>query len=71
MSREKTTPDRTTAPAPAPRTRPGGVFRAAVLGAVAALAPAAGCYESNPLYGIPDAAADSDARDGDAASDDG
>jgi hypothetical protein len=33
---------------PAATVRPAGFFRAVVLGAVAACAPAAGCYESQP-----------------------
>lgn len=46
------------------RVRPAGVFRAAVLAALATL-PAAGCYESVPLYGDPfdDAADTADATD--------
>jgi hypothetical protein len=51
-------------PSETPRTRPGIFFRAAVIGAIATLAPAAGCYESEPDYGVP-----ADATDGDAARD--
>ena len=56
------------APAPATRVRPGNFFRAAVVGALATLAPVAGCYDSEPLYGVPADASDSDASD-DAADD--
>ena len=71
MSREKTPPGPTTESISAARTRPGSFFRAAVLGAVTALAPAAGCYVSDPAYAVPDAATDADAHDGDVAADDG
>jgi hypothetical protein len=50
-------------PAPRPRLRPAGVFRAVVLGALAAL-PAAGCFESTEAYGVPyDAGDTADATD--------
>ncbi|MBI5490344.1 MAG: hypothetical protein HY905_23610 [Deltaproteobacteria bacterium] len=52
--------------APVPRIRPAGVFRALVVAAVAAAAPVAGCYASDP--GDDDAVADADA---DASADDG
>ncbi len=60
--------DRSTSGSPSspetPRTRPGAFFRAAVIGAIATLAPVAGCYESDPVYGVP-----ADASDGDTAHD--
>jgi hypothetical protein len=54
----------TPSPSEPPRTRPGTFFRAAVIGAIATLAPAAGCYASEPDYGVP-----ADASDGDTAHD--
>jgi hypothetical protein len=66
--REDERPERTPEPAPTSRVRPGNFFRAAVVGALATLAPVAGCYESDPGYGVPVDAADSDASD-DAARD--
>jgi hypothetical protein len=64
-------PERMPAPAPKPLVRPGNFFRAAVVGAVAALAP--GCFESEPVYGVPYDGGDADAADHaseDAAADD-
>ena len=49
------------------RIRPAGFFRALVVAAVAAAAPVAGCYESDPAG---DAAADADASADDGTSDD-
>ena len=58
-------------PPPVSRVRPGGFFRAAVIGAVPALVPAAGCFESEPVYGVPADAADaSDDGTGDGAGED-
>jgi hypothetical protein len=63
----------TQSPSETPRTRPGTFFRAAVIGAIATLVPAAGCYESEPAYGVPDDASETpaDARDADVAHDTG
>jgi len=51
----------TQSPPESPRTRPGAFFRAAVIGALATLAPVAGCYESEPDYGVPVDGSDSPA----------
>ena len=59
------------APPEKPRARSGRLIRAAVVGAIAALAPAAGCWESEPTYGIPFDAADAgDDGSGEAAAED-
>jgi len=61
--RDDERPEQATAPAPTSRVRPGNFFRAAVVGAIASLAPVAGCYESDPVYGVPYDASDSEASD--------
>ncbi|MBI5502343.1 MAG: hypothetical protein HY907_19015 [Deltaproteobacteria bacterium] len=52
------------------RVRPAGFFRALVVAAVAATAPVAGCYDSDPGDGDAAADADADASADDAAADD-
>jgi len=62
---ERTTPVATEVPAP-PKPRPARFFRAVVATALAAMAPAAGCYDSTTGD---DVAGDADARDSADASD--
>ena len=52
-----------------PRVRPAGFFRTLVAAAVAAAAPAAGCYDSTTDEDVPTDAADGDRADRSDASD--